>query len=147
MQGYTAKDPKISAAVQQLHANYGEIDNIKMNYLLGGGPADAGSFTEAPTGMPRNRPTVALDPDEEKSLLSGFKDLFSRGKTESMSAKGLGGRRPELTPQQWDTIRYKLDNIDMLLKKECLFCGMILIDMIDNDIEDSASKLYEFAPA
>ena len=34
----------------------------------------------------------------------------------------------------------------MLLKKECLFCGIILIDMIDNDIDDSSSKLFEFAP-
>ena len=63
-----------------------------------------------------------------------------------MHMKGLGGGRRELTPQQWDTIRYKLDTIDMLLKKECLFCGMILIDMIDNDIEESASKTFEFAP-
>ena len=64
-----------------------------------------------------------------------------------MHVKGMmaGGRR-EPTHQQWDTIRYKLDNIDMLLKKECLFCGSILIDMIDNDIETAQTKLYEFAP-
>ena len=96
--------------------------------------------------MPR-KPTVTLDPEEDKSLISGIKEFFTRtGQSESMHVKGLGGRRHEPTHQQWDTIRYKLDNIDMLLKKECLFCGMILIDMIDNDIDDSASKLYEFAP-
>jgi hypothetical protein len=30
-----------------------------------------------------------------------------------------------------------------MLKKECLFCGAILIDMIDNDIE-RVSKDFEF---
>ena len=64
-----------------------------------------------------------------------------------MHVKGMiGGGRREPTHQQWDTIRYKLDNIDMLLKKECLFCGSILIDMIDNHIEAAQTKLYEFAP-
>ena len=29
----------------------------------------------------------------------------------------------------------KMDKIDALLKKDCLFCGTFLIDMIDNDIE------------
>lgn len=33
--------------------------------------------------------------------------------------------------------------IDNVLKKECLFCGSILIDMIDNEI--ASSKDLEFA--
>jgi len=32
-------------------------------------------------------------------------------------------------------IREKLKEIDEILTRECLFCGSLLIDMIDNDIE------------
>lgn len=32
-------------------------------------------------------------------------------------------------------IRDKLKEIDDILTRECLFCGSLLIDMIDNDIE------------
>lgn len=92
MQSYTAKDPKIAIIIQQLHANYGEIDNIRM---IGGG--DSGGW-EAPTGLPRNRPTVTFDPDEDKGLLTGFKEFFKKDKTESVTGRGMGGKRPELTP-------------------------------------------------
>ena len=34
--------------------------------------------------------------------------------------------------------------IDEILTRECLFCGCILIDMIDNDITVENSKDYEF---
>lgn len=54
-----------------------------------------------------------------------------------------GAQKPQLTEEQKQTIRHKLDSIDSILKKECLFCGTILIDMIDNDIE-RASKDFEF---
>lgn len=30
--------------------------------------------------------------------------------------------------------------IDNVLKKECLFCGSILLDMIDNDVEATAKE-------
>ena len=36
-----------------------------------------------------------------------------------------------------------LNQIDEFLKRECMFCGPILIDMIDNDIEGD-SKDSEF---
>ena len=140
MQKYTAKDPKVAILIQQLHANYGEIDNIR---LVGNGE---GGGWDVPSSHPRNRPTVTFDPDEDKSLITGIKEFFSRDKSESMAGRGGGDRKSKLTASQWDTIRYKLDNIDMLLKKECLFCGIILIDMIDNDIEESNAKLYEFSP-
>jgi hypothetical protein len=42
------------------------------------------------------------------------------------------------------TIRNKLDYIDTLLRKECLFCGPVLIDMVDNDVATVDSKMYEF---
>lgn len=31
-----------------------------------------------------------------------------------------------------------------MLTKECLFCGVLLIDMIDNDIKSEANKDFEF---
>jgi hypothetical protein len=34
-------------------------------------------------------------------------------------------------------IRNCYNQIDNLLKQECLFCGPILIDMVDNEIEGS----------
>jgi hypothetical protein len=39
------------------------------------------------------------------------------------------------TPEQRQIINDCLNSIDNLLKKECMFCGPILIDMIDNDID------------
>ncbi len=78
--------------------------------------------------------------------MSGFKDMFTSFSVKSGVVSGLGvegAQKPQLTEQQKETIRHKLDVIDSLLKKECLFCGGILIDMIDNDIE-RASKDFEF---
>ena len=34
--------------------------------------------------------------------------------------------------------------IDDILTNECLFCGNILIDMIDNDIKTEMNKDFEF---
>lgn len=34
--------------------------------------------------------------------------------------------------------------IDEVLTRECLFCGSILLDMIDNDIKTDQGKDYEF---
>lgn len=92
----------------------------------------------------RKKPTSSQE--EEKSLLSGFKDIFSSFQVKGGAASGLardGAQKPQLTEEQKITIRHKLDLIDGLLKKECIFCGAVLIDMIDNDIE-RASKDFEF---
>lgn len=34
--------------------------------------------------------------------------------------------------------------IDDILTRECLFCGCLLIDMIDNDIVSDQNREYEF---
>ena len=39
------------------------------------------------------------------------------------------------------SIRVRLNNIDTLLKKDCVFCGTLLIDMIDNDVNDINREL------
>jgi len=39
------------------------------------------------------------------------------------------------------TMNTCLNNIDEILKRECIFCGPILIDMIDNDIDENEGGL------
>ena len=138
IQNYTAKDPKINKSISYIHEAYREIDNIRVGYLFEN-EGDDGS-------MIRKQRAINNNQEEEKSLLSGFKDIF-----QSFSVKGgvsttvgrEGVAKPHLTEEQKQTIRHKLDLIDSLLKRECLFCGTILIDMIDNDIA-RASKDFEF---
>ncbi len=48
------------------------------------------------------------------------------------------------TAEQMRVMNECLNQIDDILKRECIFCGPILIDMIDNDI-DGDSKQSEFA--
>lgn len=40
-----------------------------------------------------------------------------------------------LREKEESQIRAKLEEVDEILTRECFFCGGILIDMIDNDIE------------
>lgn len=40
-------------------------------------------------------------------------------------------------------IRDKLKEIDEILTRECLFCGSLLIDMIDNDIEIKEEDAFD----
>lgn len=72
--------------------------------------------------------------------------MFTSFTVKNGIAVGLGGdnSKHQLTPEQQETIRHKLDYIDTLLKKDCPFCGPLLIDMIDNDIVGSDTKMFEF---
>lgn len=87
------------------------------------------------------------DDNKDSSLLSGIKDMFM-----SVAFKGDGSSVGEINSQtrkmldkgQQETIRRNLQSIDNVLKKECIYCGSILIDMIDNDVEATA-KESEFA--
>lgn len=40
-------------------------------------------------------------------------------------------------------IREKLKEIDEILTRECLFCGSLLIDMIDNDVEIKEEDAFD----
>ena len=136
LEGYTARDPKLQKTVSYIHEAYREIDNIRMGYHF---------MADGEERFGRNKPTINTQ-EEEKSLLSGFKEIFSSFQVKGGVATGLGregAQKPQLTEEQKQTIRHKLDYIDVMLKKECLFCGAILIDMIDNDIERE-SKNFEF---
>ena len=49
-----------------------------------------------------------------------------------------------LKEQDEKTIRKKLEEVDEYLTRECFFCGGMLIDMIDNDIEIKVEdELYD----
>ena len=41
-------------------------------------------------------------------------------------------------------VKEYLSEIDKILTTECFFCGSLLIDMIDNDINDDDKKDDEF---
>ena len=43
----------------------------------------------------------------------------------------------ELSDAQIALIQPILDEIDKILKRDCIFCGSIYLDMIDNDLSDS----------
>ena len=45
-----------------------------------------------------------------------------------------------IPPDQQRMMQDSLNKIDDLLKKECIFCGPVLIDMIDNDIDQDDDK-------
>jgi len=82
---------------------------------------------------------------EEKGLLSGISDFF----TQSISLKGgvpanmsmqselqFNTMLPkQVPPEQMRQMQECLNKIDDILKRECIFCGPVLIDMIDNDID------------
>ena len=88
--------------------------------------------------------TQNIDPKDE-SLLTSFKDMFISvvSTTDKDEGKINSQTRKMLDKGQQETIRQSLAQIDAVLKKECLFCGSFLIDMIDNEIE--GGKDSEFA--
>jgi hypothetical protein len=91
---------------------------------------------------------VGADPnDKDGSLLSGIKDMFMSVAFKGDGAPGMvdinSQTRKMLDKGQQETIKRNFYLIDNMMKKECLFCGSILIDMIDNDIE--TEKASEFA--
>lgn len=87
--------------------------------------------------------------NEEKGLLSEFTSGISNFFTESISLKGGVPSGMQLqnelkfnslipktaSSEQTKVIKECLNKIDSLIKSDCIFCGPILIDMIDNDIE------------
>ena len=105
IEGYTARNPKISKSISYIHEAYREIDNIRMGYLF---------ENEAERNFGRTS-MVGGAQEEEKSLLSGFKDMFSSFQVKGGQASGLGSagsQKPQLTEEQKQTIRHKLDLID-----------------------------------
>ena len=86
---------------------------------------------------------------QDKSLLSGISTGISDFFTQSISLKGgvpanmqmqnelqFNAMMPKgQTEQQQRIWNEALNQIDEILKRECIFCGPILIDMIDCDVE------------
>lgn len=108
---------------------------------------DSAGQQQIPGGMTASMMQKGLglgDDNKDNSLISGLKDIFmsvafiEKGVTAS---EGINSKtRQILDKGQQETIRKNLAMIDNVLKKECLFCGEILIDMIDNEIESTAKE-------
>jgi len=121
-----------------------KIDTIK----AGGGGGN-------PAGRPDERLTDANRGQQQSYLRNNLVNEFASGisnfvyKTGSYMSQipepGAGGPRNNMNEgnanpranEQEDKVRDKLREIDEILTKECLFCGSMLIDMVDNDIEVS----------
>lgn len=87
---------------------------------------------------------------EDKSFLTGISDFF----TQSISLKGGVPANMQMqnelqfnamvpkgqTEQQQRIWNEALNQIDEILKRECFFCGPILIDMIDCDVEGDGKE-------
>ena len=88
--------------------------------------------------------------NEEKTLLSGITtgiaDLFSSSTVNTKNGNQVGDQSQSevqfnslipkgATPEQARIVRECLIKIDRLISNECFFCGPILLDMIDNDVE------------
>ena len=88
--------------------------------------------------------------NEEKTLLSGITtgiaDLFSSSTINSKAGLQTNEQTQSetfynslipkgATPEQARTVKECLYKIDSIISNECFFCGPILLDMIDNDVE------------
>jgi hypothetical protein len=85
--------------------------------------------------------------NQESSLFKGLSDFFSDislkgGVPANMSMKDelqFNHFMPKSAdPVSMRLMQEQLNQIDDLLKRECIFCGPVLLDMIDNDIEDTS---------
>lgn len=91
---------------------------------------------------------MGANPDD-RSILDSIGDMFGSvmfsggvptGMTQSNDALNPTARQM-LDSDQQKKIRQHYNEIDAILKQECIYCGPVLIDMIDNDIEGGLSGL------
>lgn len=100
-------------------------------------------FGNAPNNNRQSRP---IDQEESTSFLSDIKNFIgSISYKGGIGAGGISNQNNEALKNQYQQgIRNIYNRIDDLLKKECFFCGSLLIDMIDSGIV-RADKYNEFA--
>ena len=78
-----------------------------------------------------NKIKKGKDQEEEKKKDGNlFTKVFNRRDKDPSNKNDF----VELTKEETDKVLPKMDQIDQLLKKDCIFCGTLLIDMVDNDI-------------
>lgn len=140
---YDTKDVRVRVTITKVKACFEHIENIKKNAM------EISSQTRGPnagsmSGM-RNDSSM-YDPERSQSYLNDITSiaggLIQKGANlinQSQLRAGMGGINQQqmvmLREKEESQIRAKLEEVDEILTRECFFCGGILIDMIDNDIE------------
>jgi len=106
----------------------------------------------APGGYDQDRGASYLN--DITTFASGISSFVQKG-ANLINAGNTGGRgQPAgggvnqnvmhaLKEKDERAIRAKLQEIDEILTRECLFCGSLLIDMIDNDIEIKEEDAFD----
>jgi hypothetical protein len=130
LKSYRAKDPKVNYVIKTIDSCQGQISAIRgmAQYIDATGNPMPGGMTSSMSHKPNDSEM------KDSSLLSGIKDMFM-AVVQTNTGEINSQTRKMLDKGQQETIRRNLGQIDSVLKKECLFCGPILIDMIDNDID------------
>ena len=85
------------------------------------------------------KPGEVLKTQEQKQERGFLTSIFKKEKDQDCKKSQF-----ELTKEQMIEVKQhvspKLDQIDALLKKDCIFCGTLLLDMIDNDIKPQVEQ-------
>lgn len=80
-------------------------------------------------------------------MASGFlkqtSNLISNNQRATSNANVSQTQKMVLQQDEERKIRSKLKDIDDILTRECFFCGALLIDMINNDVEPKVEENEE----
>lgn len=138
LEKYFTKDIEVKVVVDKLKSCFDQI-KAKRDQALQLAQQHSGSFSDGAGASYMN--------DIEK-LASGISGLVQKGANfikdsntatgRIGSALGLGASQEAINAiQEKDKqmIEQKLQEIDSILTSECYFCGSLLIDQVDNDIE------------
>ncbi len=83
------------------------------------------------------------DDEMKKSLISDIRNYFTKSYRGGMGgvAGGISNQNTQILAQKdQEDIRRIYNKIDDILTRECFYCGLTLIDMIDNDVFQDSSK-------
>ena len=126
---YKPSDAKVLLMKNQLVGHYNKINEQYKKF----NPAAEQAASEQPRAQ-----------NQETSLFKGLSDFFSDitlkgGVPANMSMKDEL-QFNHLLPKSADPVSMRLmqehlNRIDDILKKECIFCGPVMLDMIDNEIQ------------
>lgn len=135
-ENYTPKDPKVRVMKDKARSKLNDINQTRA----------VGKEMRRTANETNNQ----RNDSEDKGLLSGiFNTLsFRAGSVASKDQlNSLNEQQKKFTLDEEKKIRQKLADIDAIFKSECIFCGIVLLDMIDNTITIEDDKESEFGAA
>lgn len=143
LDNYQTRDVGTKVAIEKLKSCFNQIDAIRDKAQL---------ISNSDLG---GRGSQIMDADKGGSYLnditSGFSSLMAKTKEvirdpHNNNPQSQSGRNMHeifaMRQNDEKQIREKLKEIDEILTRECLFCGSMLIDMIDNDIDADYSEMF-----